>query len=270
MTTTTYPIPSPSGTDLVDLRVTETGSGHPVLLLHGGAGPASVAGFATLLADAFPTRVVVPTHPGFDGTDRPADLTSPADLAALYVTLLDHLGLVDVTVVGNSLGGWVAAEIALAHSPRVSSVVLVDAVGLTSDSEPIVDFFALTMDEIVDLNYHASHREAARAAQQALPDAVREAMAGNRSALLAYGGESMADPGLAGRLPSVAVPTLVVWGAADRIVAPGHGRAYADSIPGATLRIIDDAGHLPQIETPDALAATIWEFADRHATARPV
>lgn len=268
MTTTTHPITSPSGARL-DLRVTETANGHPILLLHGGAGPASVSGFATHLADRFPARVLVPTHPGFDGTERPMTPASVADLAGLYLGLLDHLDLHDVTVVGNSLGGWVAAEMALAHSDRISSVVLVDAVGLASSSDPIVDFFSLTMDEVVDLSYHSSHRAAARAAQQALPDAARATMAGNRSALLTYGGVSMADPALAGRLPSITAPTLVVWGAADRIVAPSHGRAYADGIPGATLQVIEEAGHLPQIETPDVLADAIWDFADRHAVARP-
>ncbi len=94
-------------------------------------------------------------------------------------------------------------------------------------------------------------------------------MAGNRSALLTYGGVAMADPALAGRLPSITAPTLIVWGAADRIVAPSHGRAYAEAIHGATLRVIDEAGHLPQIETPDVLADVIWDFADRHAVARP-
>ncbi len=91
------------------------------------------------------------------------------ELAGLYLRLLDNLDLHDVTVVGNSLGGWIAAETALAHSDRISSVVLVDAVGLASSSDPIVDFFSLTMDEVVDLSYHPSHRAAARAAQQALP-----------------------------------------------------------------------------------------------------
>ncbi|MEH3153878.1 MAG: alpha/beta fold hydrolase [Gordonia paraffinivorans] len=268
MTTTIHPTTSPSGARL-DLHVAETGNGHPVLLLHGGAGPASVSGFAAQLAGEHPARVLVPTHPGFDGTDRPATLASVADLAGLYLGLLDDLDLHDVTVVGNSLGGWIAAEMALAHSDRISSVVLVDAVGLASADDPIVDFFSLTMDEIVDLSYHSSHRAAARAAQQSLPDAVRETMAGNRSALLTYGGVSMADPALAGRLPSITAPTLVVWGAADRIVGPSHGRAYAEAIPGATLRVIDDAGHLPQIETPQVLADMVWDFADRHATARP-
>lgn len=269
MTTTTHHITAPDGADLVDLRVTETGSGHPVLLLHGGAGPASVAGFAELLREQFPTRVVVPTHPGFDGTDRPAGVTAVTDLAALYLRLLEYLDLRDVTVVGNSLGGWIAVEMALAHSDRISSVVIVDAVGLASQTDPIVDFFPLTMDDVVELSYHPSNRRAARAVQQALPAAVRDAMARNRAALKTYGGASMADPTLTTRLSTISVPTLVVWGAADRIVAPSHGRAYADAIPGAALRIIDEAGHLPQLEAPQALADMVWEFADLHAVAHP-
>ncbi len=269
MTTTTHSIPVPPFHTTIPVRVDDGGTGHPVLLLHGGAGPASVAGFAHLLREQFPTRVVVPTHPGFGGTDRPSELSSVRDLAALYLALLEHLDLRDVTVVGNSLGGWIAAEMGVAHSDRVSSVVLVDAVGLTSQTDPIADFFSLTMDEVVELSYHPSNRVTARAAQQAMPDAVRDAMAGNRAALQTYGGASMADPTLTERLSTISVSTLVVWGAADRIVAPSHGRTYADAIPGATLRVIDDAGHLPQIETPRPLAEMVWDFADRHAVARP-
>ena len=84
-------------------------------------------------------------------------------------------------------------------------------------------------------------------------DAQKAIMAGNRAALATYGGTTMDDPTLLGRLPAIAVPTLVVWGAADRIIPPAHGHAYADAIPGARLEIIPDAGHLPQLETPKRL-----------------
>ena len=117
------------GIGLVPVTVTERGDGRPILLLHGGAGPQSVEGFAGLLAAGEPARVLVPTHPGFGGTPRPAGLDSIRSLARVYTGLLDELGLDGVTVVGNSIGGWIAAEIALAASPRVSGVVLVDAAG---------------------------------------------------------------------------------------------------------------------------------------------
>jgi pimeloyl-ACP methyl ester carboxylesterase len=91
----------------------------------------------------------------------------------------------------------------------------------------------------------------------ALSPDQQQVMAGNRAALEAYAGRSMADPTLRGRLPAIAVPTLVVWGVADRIVSPEHGRIYAGAIPGARLELVEKAGHLPQLEAPDALAALV-------------
>lgn len=246
------------------VTVTERGEGRPVLLLHGGAGPQSVAAFADLLATTRPARVLTPTHPGFAGTPRPDGLASIADLAAVYVALLDELDLVDVTVIGNSIGGWTAAEIALLASPRISSVVLVDAVGLHSDTDPIVDFFSLTMDEVTDLSY--SDPDRFRMDFDHLPEAARQAVAGNRAALLAYGGTTMADPTLLARLPAISSAVLVVWGAADRVVATSHGLAYAGAIPGARYDLIENAGHLPQLETPQRLVDDIWAFMDEHAT----
>ena len=128
-TTTTYEVPVP-GTGPVPVTVTERGEGRPYLILHGGAGPQSVDSYATLLAGSEQARVLTPLHPGFGGTPRPDGLDTIAGLARLYVSLLDELGLTGVTVLGNSVGGWIAAEIALLNSPRVAAVVLADAVGL--------------------------------------------------------------------------------------------------------------------------------------------
>src|SRR5437667_9267080 len=97
----------------VDLTFTERGGGCPFVILHGGAGPLSVSGFADLLAETEKVRVIAPTHPGFGGTPRPDALDTIRRLALLYVALLDQLDLTDVTVIGNSIGGWICAEMAL-------------------------------------------------------------------------------------------------------------------------------------------------------------
>src|SRR5712692_7934795 len=108
----------------IQVTLNQRGEGRPVLLLHGGGGPLTVNGFAELLAAERPARVITPTHPGFAGTPRPASLTAVKGLAALYTALLVELDVTDVTVVGNSIGGWIAAEMALLDSTRVSSFVL--------------------------------------------------------------------------------------------------------------------------------------------------
>src|SRR3984957_9554375 len=261
MTTHTVTVP-----DLgpVPVTVTERGEGRPFLLLHGGAGPQSVDGFADLLAAS--GRVLVPVHPGFGGTPRPERLDSMAGLAKVYAGLLDELGLDDVTVVGNSIGGWIAAEIALLGSPRVSGVVLVDAAGLKLDAAPAADFFSLTMDQVADLSYYEPDKF--RVDVDRLPDAAKAAMAGNRAALTTYGGPQMADPGLLGRLAGIAAPVLVVWGEADRMIPPEHGQAYAAAIPGARLLVIPRAGHLPQLEAPGELLQAVQDFAAAQVAGR--
>jgi pimeloyl-ACP methyl ester carboxylesterase len=246
------------GIGTVPVTVTEHGAGRPFLLLHGGAGPQSVDGFADLLAGQEPARVLVPTHPGFGGTPRPDSLDSTRSLARVYARLLEQLGLSGVTVIGNSIGGWIAAEIALLASPRVSGVVLVDAAGLVISDHPVPDFFSLTMDQVADLSYYRP--DAFRLDLDRMPPAARAAMAGNRAAMAVYSGPAMADAGLLDRLPSVTVPVLVIWGEADRMIPVEHGRAYAKAIPNARFLLLPETGHLPQLEAPDRLLAAVRDF----------
>jgi pimeloyl-ACP methyl ester carboxylesterase len=253
MTTHTIPV---DGIGPVEVTLTERGAGAPVLLLHGGGGPQTVGGFADLLAATRPVRVLTPVHPGFAGTPRPEALDSIGGLARVYAALLDELDLTDVTVIGNSIGGWITAELALLGSPRVGRVVLVDAVGIEVPGHPVVDFFALTMDEVAQHSY--STPAEFRIDVDALPPAAREAMAGNRATLAVYGGTGMTDPTLRDRLADVKAPTLVVWGEADRIADPDYGRAFAEAIPGAAFELLPRTGHLPQVETPELLRDTLF------------
>jgi pimeloyl-ACP methyl ester carboxylesterase len=260
-TTSTTDVTTAGGA--VTVTTIEEGDGRPFLVLHGGAGPQSVARFADLLAGTGRARVLTPTHPGFSGTTRPDWLDSIKGLAEVYSRLIEELDLVDVAVVGNSIGGWIAAELALLHNSRVGCVVPVDAVGLAIDEHPIVDFFALDLSEVAELSYY--NPDAFRIDPSTMTDAQKAMMAGNRAALQVYGGTSMADPSLLQRLTAIITPTLVVWGAADHMVPVEHGEAYSQAIPGAQLQIIPDAGHLPQLETPQRLLQLVRAFADEHA-----
>jgi pimeloyl-ACP methyl ester carboxylesterase len=179
-------------------------------------------------------------------------------LALTYTRLLDELDLTGVTVIGNSVGGWIAAEMAIHASPRISGVVLADAGGLEIDDYPAADFFSLTPDQVTEMAYYQPERF--RVDVSTLPDQAKAAIAGNRAALQAYTAQGMTDPSLLGQLSSVRVPVLVVWGAADRIYPPEHGEAFAKAIPGARLVVLDEAGHLPQLEAPSALPAAVLDF----------
>jgi len=252
----------------VDVTVGEYGDGRPFLLLHGGGGPDTVTGFAELFAKTHRVRVIVPTHPGFGGTARPGALTSIPGLAALYVALIDQLEADDVIVIGNSIGGWIAAEMALLASPRISGAIIVDAVGIEVPGHPIADFFSLTMDEVFTLSFH--NPEPFRVDPATLPPAAQAIAAGNRAALATYAGTAMSDPTLAGRLARVELATVVLWGDSDRIADPDYGRAYADAIPLARFELLPGTGHMPQLETPEQLMNVIWSCTGAEFPGRPV
>ncbi|MCK8678127.1 alpha/beta fold hydrolase [Streptomyces lichenis] len=245
----------------VPLTLNDQGTGRPVLLLHGGGGPATVQPWADRLAASHDVRVLTPVHPGFAGTPRPAPLTSIRDLAALYTALLEQLDLREVTVVGNSLGGWTAAEMALLASERCTGHVIVDGVGIEVPGHPIADFFSLTPAEVAARSFADPATYFVDPAS--LPQSVRDTLPGNRAALALYGGPSMSDATLLDRLSDARSQVLVVWGEADRICHPDYGRAYADAIPGAAFSLIPEAGHLPQIERPEHLTTLVRDFLAR-------
>jgi pimeloyl-ACP methyl ester carboxylesterase len=256
MSAVTYTLPTSFGD--IPVTVTEHGQGSPVLLLHGGAGPDSVAGFGDLLASRHPLRALTPVNPGFGGTPRPEGLDSVRKLAEVYRHLLEHLDLAGVTVVGSSIGGWVAAELALAAGDRVGTLILLDAGGLASTEHPPTDFFSLTLDQVTELSW--ANPAAHRIDLSTMTGAQKAVLAGNRAALQAYSGPAMADPGLAPRLAGITARTLVVWGEADRMVTPAYGKEYAAAIPGAEFHLLPGAGHLPQIEAPEPLLALVEQF----------
>ncbi len=241
------------------------GDGQALLVLHGGAGPASMAGLAAVSTPQSPARVVTPTHPGFNGTDRPQALSTIRGLAAVYARLLEVLDLTDVTVVGNSIGGWIAAEMAAGVGERVGRVVLVDAVGMEVPGHPVTDVNALAPPDLMALSFYDPAPYAPDPAS--MGPAQRAAMAANFAVRDVYGNQPglpvMTDPTLSTRLPSITTPTLVVWGAADGVVTPAYGRAYAAAIPGAQFELLDRAGHMPQLETPRALLDLVGAFAGR-------
>lgn len=246
------------------LTVSEAGTGRPVLILHGGGGPATVAGLAQHLSRT--AHAITPVHPGWDGTHRPAWLTGIDDLALAYLHHLHDRGLRDVLVVGSSLGGWTAAEMAVRDTAGIiTGLVLIDAVGVHIDTEPITDFFALDARGVAEHSWHDADRyyldpagvPAEELARRQANMATMRALAGN---------PGMHDPKLLRRLGRVQVPALLLWGESDRIVTPAYGAAYADAFGNGRFEIVPEAGHLPHIERPEAAFALIDAHLHRTAT----
>ena len=240
----------------VEVTVADRDRARPFLLLHGGGGAATMAGFADLLAERTHSRVLLPTHPGFGGTPKPGGLTV-AGLARAYVAILEQLDLTDVTVIGNSFGGWLAAEIALQQSPRVSGAVIIDGIGIKVEGHPVTDISGLSPAEIQSLSFHDPGKAPAP------PSKGGGGPSPDVRALIGYTGPAMSDPALAGRLGSLDIPVHVLWGESDGIVDPEYGKAYAGAIPLSTFTLLPRTGHLPQVETPEELLGALLDLGSQ-------
>jgi pimeloyl-ACP methyl ester carboxylesterase len=247
-----------------DLPVIQAGApdSRTALVLHGGGGPRTVAPVVGHLATTM--HAFAPTHPGWDGTPRPDSITSVAQLATAYLTrLLDHKEH-DVVLLGSSIGGWIALEMAVqaANDERytglIGAVINIDGVGAVVEGEPVADFFALDARGLAEAAWHDPERGYTDPAS--FTDEQRAIQQANGRTMAIIAGTSMSDPTLLDRLATVNVPTLVVWGESDRIVTPTYGRAVARALPGASFLEIAEAGHLPHLEAPDATWAAIDPF----------
>ena len=226
----------------LSIVIDDRGEGRPILVLHGGGGPASVAAFADTLAQQ--ARVVAPTHPGFAQTARPEWFATVEDIARAYLALLERYGLRDVLVVGFSMGGWIAAEMVAQDSSRLAGLVLVDAVGIEVPGEKILDVFSVPRSELSSYSYH--NADAFRIDPTKLSPEQAALLASNFAALGVYSGAGkMPDPALRDRLKAVQKPALVVWGESDRVVTPAYGRAFAEAFPNGRFELIRECGHLP-------------------------
>lgn len=244
----------------IELEVLRRGRGRPMLLLHGFDTIDAEAPFLGGLARH--GEVVAPSAPGFGHSPRPEDFDTVHDLVHLYLAALDALPGDKVTLVGFSFGGWLAAEIAAACCHRLDRLILVDPLGIKigdRETPDILDIFNRSPDEVRRASWHDPDRFAHD--YNAMEDEALVRCARNREALCLYAWHPyMYNPQLKRWLGRISVPTLVLWGASDRIVTPDYGRAYAGLIPNARFEVIERAAHHPEIEQPEAFAERVRRF----------
>jgi pimeloyl-ACP methyl ester carboxylesterase len=241
----------------VSLEGFTAGDGPPLLFLHGGDYVRQNRPFLDRLRSHW--RVVAPRHPGFGASPRPEDIRTVHDLAYLYLDWLDNEADGNVTVVGSSFGGWVALEMAVRSIARIRHLVLIDALGLKfggREERDITDIYALSDDELRRRTFFDPQRAIPDYAS--LSDDELTAIANDRAAMALYGWRPyMHDPALKQWLHRVRVPALVVWGENDGIVTPDYGEKLCRCLPDAKFERVKQAGHYPQIERPDEIAALI-------------
>jgi pimeloyl-ACP methyl ester carboxylesterase len=246
----------------IKIECVEKGRGRPLLFLHPGIGLDRNAPVLDRLAER--ARVIAPSHPGFGGSEQPPSFNSIDDLAYFYLDLLEELDLKDTAVVGVSIGAWIAAEMAVKSTARLSHLVLANAVGIKPgdrETRDIADIFAITEKEFNAIAYFDPKR--AERDYSAMTDAELRLVARNREATARYAWSPyMHDPKLKRRLHRIRIPTLFLWGTGDRILSESYGRAYCAAIPGARFETIERAGHFAHVEQPDEFARRVFAFIE--------
>ncbi len=232
------------------------GEGAPLLFLHAAGGAGHWLEFHELLARRF--EVFAPDHPGFGGSDELSDVEAMDDLVYHYIDVIDRLGLDRPCVVGASLGGWLAAELAVAAPHLIGPLVLLSPAGLRVPGHLVTDIFFLKPPQLVEALFHDVGRSTFPT-DPGIDDvlaAYRDQTAAARFAWVPF----FNNPKLERRLHRITARTLVVWPSDDRIVPIEHGHRYAQGIPGAQFTVVDDCGHAMYMERPAAFADVTADF----------
>jgi pimeloyl-ACP methyl ester carboxylesterase len=247
--------------------------GRPTVLMHNGEGTPfiylhSTLGEAAMWLPFYQSwskrfRVLVPTHPGFGQSGGFDDISVIEDMAFHYVELFDTLGLDEVCIGGVSLGGWIAAEFACLWPERVKKLWIADAPGLWVPQQPLGDLFRVVRDrdKLRKLLFHDPTSAIATLVIRDNPDEESMMAAYQSLTVLArLTWERPYNPKLAKRLHRVRCPTLLLWGAQDKLVPPAYGEAYHRLIQGSQLKLLPQCGHLPMFEREAEFVETVARF----------
>ena len=247
-----------------NIPVRVSGNGPPVLYLHSEIGLAWDNFLADLAANY---TIYAPEFPGTaegqpDAIHQYDDLL---DVVLAYEEVVRALGLEEAVVIGHSFGGMLAAELAAVFPDLFSGVVLIDAFGLWSNTDPTSsDLMAGPYERLTEVLFHDPHSAAAQSmrissayAADALGQAAARIWAIGCAAKFLW---PIPERGLAKRLHRITSPTLIVWGAQDAVVPPYYALRFADHISGSCVQIIDNCGHIPQLEQEAQTIAAVGAF----------
>ncbi|HWA92717.1 MAG TPA: alpha/beta hydrolase [Rhizomicrobium sp.] len=248
----------------VPVRVFEGGSGAPLLFLHGAGGLTAEDPFLNALAAKY--HVYAPLLPGYGDSEECAGLRDMLDIALHNLDLVDALGLKDPLLVGHSMGGMIAAEMAAIDNHRFSRLALIAPAGLWLDDHPIPDLFSLVPYEYPPLLFHDVEAGTALITQGVAfddPEWLKGFLVTNARQLGMAGKILFPIPerGLAQRLYRVRAKTLLVWGDSDRLISPVYAQAFKKAIPRAELVSIPEAGHMAIWERTAKVMAALERIA---------
>jgi pimeloyl-ACP methyl ester carboxylesterase len=230
-------------------HVRRAGKGQTLLFLHGASGMPAILPCLQKLAQRF--DVVVPEHPGYGQSDEPEWLENIHDMAYFYLDFLEKLDLKDMLLVGNSMGGWIALEIAVRSTARIRSMVVVSPAGVKAPGVLPADTFLMSPEEQVRALVFDQKLADARLAEPMTPEALDTALKNRHTTARLAWEPRFHDPHLPKWLHRIKVPVTIVWGAEDRILPVKMSEELKKHIPHAKLEIMRDTGHLPHAERPD-------------------
>jgi pimeloyl-ACP methyl ester carboxylesterase len=227
-------------------RLRRGGKGDPLLFLHGASGAPAILPFMEKLAQRF--DVLVPEHPGYGQTAEPEWLENIHDVAYFYLDFLKQLNLRNVTLVGNSMGGWIAMEIAVRDTSRLKSLVLVSPAGIPAPGVQPADIFLMAPEDVVRNLFVDQKLAEARLAQ---PEDIDVSLKNRHTTARLAWEPRLYDPFLPKWLHRIDVPVKIIWGREDRILPVAFAEEFKRLMPKAQIHIVDNAGHLPHAEKPD-------------------
>ena len=245
------------------IEVERIGGGPPLILLQSAEAYEAGLGLVDRLAGT--REVFLPWAPGYGGSPLPETVRTIDDIAYIYLDLIEHYDLDGAVLIGCSLGGWIAAEMATKTCERLSSLVLVDPLGAKfggAYDRDIEDIYFLPFDRVKAIKFADPGRDPLVDMTGLSEDQAMEVARHRETTARLCWEPYFHNPALKSRLHRIAAPTLVLWGEEDRFVSPEYGRAYAGRIPDSRFVSIAGAGHYPHIEQPDAFMDAVTAFLD--------
>jgi pimeloyl-ACP methyl ester carboxylesterase len=236
------------------------GSGAPLVFLHGANGLPVWLPMFEILSKQF--EVIVPEHPGFGTSDNPPWLRNIGDLAMYYLDFLDALPN-KVHLIGLSLGGWTAAEIAVRNCAKIASLTLLDPAGIRVKGHTSGDNFIWGPEEAIR-NLYYDQKVADQILALPVSDEQADIMLGNRYTAAKLGWEPRwFNPSLERWLHRISVPAQVVWGENDKLFPAVYAKRWGELIPNCKVTVLPQCGHVPSTEKPEATAKLVLDLIGR-------
>lgn len=242
----------------VGLNTLRGGEGPPLIYLHGAGGGGMWWPFLEALAGEFDVYAI--EHPGFGQSDDPEWIETIHDIAYLYLDLLAQLGQGPVHLIGESLGGWISAEMAVRSTRDIASLALVGPAGLVSQEHPTSDIFIWDLEQTAENLFLDSQLRQGFLAAAGDMDQLEVNLKNRATTAKLAWNPRFHNPHLHKWLHRIAVPTLVVWGEQDRVIPVQVAEEWLPRLPQARRAVIGESSHLPHVEQPQAFLDAVMPF----------